>query len=79
MTKKKAQFRHAQRRAKQRYGLNLTASTYNAIKNRIVTNRSVPVKRKSSRITIHLVDYGDSTYKVVYDSLRHSIVTFLRQ
>lgn len=77
-TKTKAQIRHAKARAEQRYGIKLTDSVYYAIRDRIIKNKSEPVKRKSYRVTIHRVKYKNIEFKVAYDKERKTIITFLK-
>lgn len=78
MSKRKAQQRHARRRARERYGIELGRSTRQEIITAIHGGRSTFIRRQSHRVTVHdvLLDDGDHV-RVVYDSQRHEVVTFL--
>lgn len=78
-TKKQNERVHAKRRALQRYGLNLTKTVRNQFKSKIQNNQGTFLYRRSRRISIWEIDYENNKYKVVYDTLRGEIVTFLPQ
>jgi hypothetical protein len=77
VTKAAAERRHARRRAFERYGLELNMRTRRGIVEAIRTGRSRPVRRGSNRTTVHDVDVAGTTVRVVYDSERGELVTFL--
>ena len=79
MDKKKSERIHAKRRALERYDLNLTKVVRNQIKSKIQKNDGTFLYRQSRRVTIWEVAHENKMYKVVYDTLRGEIVTFLPQ
>lgn len=76
-SKRAAQFEHARKRAMTRYGLRLTRAVHDHFIKNIHVNGSTLVERQSHRISIHDVKLNDVTYRVVYDSTRKVLVTFL--
>lgn len=76
-SKAKAQRKHAKRRARERYGLDLTSHDFQMIINAIRKRKSIPIKRQSCRISHHMVLYKRRWLRVVYDKNRRQIVTFL--
>ena len=77
MDKKASQRIHAKRRAFQRYGLVFTKAVRNDVKARIKNNKGKFLYRQSRRISVWQIDYDNKQLKVVYDTLRGEIVTFL--
>jgi hypothetical protein len=78
--KAKAERTHARRRAAERYGIELGASTRGEIVAKIRGGKSAFVKRQSLRVAIHDVTLGDgTTVRVVWDKQRAEIVTFLER
>lgn len=77
MNKEEAQTRHALKRAKQRYGKNLSVIDLKQIANKIHAGNSVFVERTTRRITKHLVWYKGTRYLVVFDKTRSRICSFL--
>ena len=69
--------RHARKRFRQRYDGALNRSTLRSVILCIQRGRSVPICRTSNRVCLHMVDLGGKQAVAVYDSDRHSIVTFL--
>ncbi len=66
---------HAKKRALERYGLKLNQELYEELSARA---RRAPVHlRQSNRTTIRIIYYEGEFLKVVYDSHRHQIVSFL--
>lgn len=70
-------FRHAKKRAKERYDLSLTNEDLNALVKLIQNNKGIFVKRMSLNRTMFLVEYKNQNLKVVYDKARHAVVTLL--
>lgn len=72
------QFKHAQKRARERYGLFLTFEDYmsfvNLIREGTSSKRVLPLGRESISRSHFLID---DMYIVVYDKTRQSIATFL--
>jgi len=79
MDKKQSERIHAKRRALERYDLNFTKTIRNQIKSKIQKNDGTFLYRQSRRVTVWQVAYEDILLKVVYDTLRGEIVTFLPQ
>jgi hypothetical protein len=79
MDKKTSERIHAKRRALERYGLNFTKAIRNQIKGKIQSNGGTFLYRRSRRVTVWEVDHENKKFKVVYDTLRGEIVTFLPQ
>lgn len=76
--KARAQFIHAMRRAKERYGIEYTQELKKDFIHQIQTSQAVHVEKKSGRVSTFLVNYQGKVLKVVYDNKRKEIVTFLR-
>lgn len=71
---------HAKRRAFQRYGIILTKTLRQRIINIIQSgdrNRFTPVRKQSLTRTVFDVPLDGKTFRVVYDTKRHAIATFL--
>jgi hypothetical protein len=77
LSKHKAQILHARRRAKERFDLELTPKLRRQLIADIQAGRAWFVYRQSNRVSIWRVAVGKLTARVVYDSVRKSIVTFL--
>lgn len=77
VSKAEAQVVHAKRRASERYGLTLNRQSYGTIVKMIQEGRATFVRRVSNRISLFTVEYHNVPLAVVYDSLRHKVVTFL--
>lgn len=75
-SKAKSQRAHARRRLGQRTELS-GDGVLDAAVAAIRAGKSRPVLRQSHRITVHDVDIGDTTIRVVYDRKRASIATVL--
>lgn len=78
-SKTKCQRLHAKKRASERYDLELNRKQLDQIVELIQTNQAFFIKRRSNRITLFQVYFEDQWLKVVYDSVRKNIVTFLPQ
>lgn len=68
---------HSVRRAKERYGLDLSASDIDDIVVEIQAQKAKFIARQSNRLTVFQVVIGSTVCNVVYDSNRKTIVTFL--
>ena len=77
MTKKISEEIHAKKRALERYDLNLTPELLGYFRGHIKKNKGRFIERQSRRVTIWEVDKDGVTYKVAYDSKRHTIISFL--
>lgn len=77
-SKVKAQRRHAQKRAAERFGLFLNRDQLNALVKQIQTGYALLVEKQSNRVSVWRVSLPDGgSANVVYDKQRHTIVTFL--
>ncbi len=76
-SKKKSQFIHAQKRFKQRFGINFSRSMNDFFVSLIQKGKAFFVEKQSCRISIWDIDYDQETFRVVYDKERKSIVTVL--
>lgn len=70
-------FRHAQLRARERYGIRLTKELHAQIVKAIQDQKSVHVETQSHRVSVHDIDCGGTRARVVYDRQRKALVTFL--
>jgi hypothetical protein len=77
LTKKTCERIHATKRAQERYGLEYTKEIRDLIKYKIQNNKTILVQRVSNTRTVRLVDIEEYYYKIVWDSIRQEIVTFL--
>lgn len=85
LRKAEAQFRHAQRRAAERYGITLGWGEYLGLCRQIQDGWGEYLGKQSNRVTVWRVDAMATIDEVlvpvravvVYDKLRHRIVTFL--
>lgn len=68
---------HAFIRVKERYGFWLTKEDYNKLVQQIQSNKSIPLKKDTNRVSKHIVFYNDVLLYVCYDRVRKTIVTFL--
>jgi predicted HTH domain antitoxin len=68
---------HAKRRAKERYGIELNASSYEEINNIIRTGNAKLLKKQSLTRKLYEVRYRGILLKVAYDKARGQVVTFL--
>ncbi len=72
--KKNAQIAHAQRRAKERLGIDIDAQS---LANKIRNGESKFLYRESLRISHHSMLIGGKVYELVYDRKRNVVVTIL--
>lgn len=79
--REKSQFAHCQRRARQRYGIELTEDLYrawiDAIQGRNNAIRRRPLGKESLRLTHFAIAHGDIEIPVVYDRKTKTIKTVL--
>jgi hypothetical protein len=75
--KRKAQLRHAARRANERYGLQLSIHDLHRIIHDIQDGRASFVVKQSHRVSLFDVDVQDQKIRVAYDRVRKSIATVL--
>jgi len=78
-SKKQNQKTHAKRRALERLELNLTNEDLFHIGSKIKKGESNFIRKISNRLTVHEVEYNSQTLKVVYDTTRHQVITFLKK
>jgi hypothetical protein len=77
MDKRHAQFRHAMRRANERYGIRLTQHDLVTIIRDIQDGRAAFVVKQSHRVSLFDVDVQETKIRVAYDKVRKSIATVL--
>ena len=75
--RKKALFRHAKRRAKVRYDLQLSVDNHNEIVRLIQLQKGKCLGSQSNRVSHWEIEYKGKILHVVYDKLRKQVVTFL--
>ena len=75
--KAQTQRRHAQRRAYERHGLQLTRHDLNEIVRQIQAGKAHFVERQSHRVSLFDIDIDGRSARVVYDKQRKTIVSFL--
>lgn len=75
--KAKAQRAHAFRRARERFDLHLTQNDHAQIVRAIQGGKAKFVERQSHRVTLWDINYSGEDLRVVYDSQRKELVTFL--
>lgn len=69
---------HFKRRALERLGIDLNRQERAEIIKIIQTSGGrTLVKSRSNRVSTHRVEYKNRVFKVVYDKLRHALVTIL--
>lgn len=77
--KGKAQKAHAKRRAMERFGVELTNKKFAAIVELIQGQKAKFLDRQSGHTTRWLIELEGREVIVVYDSKRHTLVTFLHK
>lgn len=77
MNKRIAQRIHAKRRASERYGLTLNRHEMRGIVTQIRRGKAKFLSRESNRLTHWIAKIHGNDTRIVYDSERHTIVTFL--
>lgn len=78
-TKKDAERLHARKRASERYGIELNSKLRSNAVDQIQKGTAQFLCRESHRVTVWNVSINDILARVVYDSQRHEIITFLPQ
>lgn len=68
---------HARRAAQKRYGVDVGLLGMCEIREQIQSGRSRCLERQSNRVTIHEVEWSGMPMVAVYDTIRHTLVTFL--
>jgi len=68
---------HALRAAKKRYGVEVGLLGMCEVRSQIQQGCSKLLERQSNRVAIHEVHWSDVRMVVVYDNVRHTLVTFL--
>lgn len=68
---------HAKTRAIERYNTFLNRNDLFAIVKLIQENKSIPIAKKTNRITIHKINYKEVDLVVAYDKSRGSVASFL--
>lgn len=76
-SKEYAQYRHAIRRAKERVGIDLTITEIRALVKQIQSGGAEFVNKQTNRVSVFKLTLHGKETLVVYDSSRHTIVTFL--
>lgn len=74
---RKALRKHAKKRAKERYDLDLNSLMFHTLEKQIRDNKSTFIEKASNRETLHIVEIAGVRMPVVYDKIRNSIVTVL--
>ena len=77
MTKDESLFLHAQRRAWQRYGIDLSRDDYNAIGAMLTSTPRKPGYKISCRKYATRVTYNQRRLYLVWDRKRGAVITFL--
>jgi hypothetical protein len=72
-----SQQKHAVRRAEERYGLHLSGSDLNGIKNQIQNGGAEFLEKQTNRVSVFSVATPNGSVPVVYDNQRHTVVSFL--
>lgn len=75
--KRNAEILHAIRRARERYGLELSVADIEDLARLIQKQATKRVKAVSNTRVIHELECQNRTVWVVYDKKRHTLVTFL--
>jgi hypothetical protein len=68
---------HALKRAKERFDWELTKADLKKIRTQIQNGDSIPLKKSSNRVHVHIVTYNGVQLKVAYDKIRKVIVTLM--
>lgn len=68
---------HALKRARERYGLQLTHKDLRNIVRKIQAGKSTCIQKRSLRETTHALSYQGTPIVVGYDKVRQTICTFL--
>lgn len=76
-SKRASQLIHAKRRLLERYGMVLTRPLRESLLRDIRGGRACFLGRQSNRVSVWEAELQERKVTVVYDSLRHMLVTFL--
>ena len=77
-SKKRCQRQHTQQRASMRYGLTVGKKDYDDLCSRIKSGDGcVFLEKQSNRVSMWAVSMDGEWVPVIYDKIRHSVVTFL--
>lgn len=76
-SKLRNQIYHARKRAMERIGIDLTPQLRDQLIRDIQEGRCKFLWRQSNRLTVWRVFFNGKKYLAIYDSHRHTIVTFL--
>lgn len=76
-SKARAQKYHAKRRARERFGIDLSYNDQIDMVEMIRNGQSRAVEKRSLRVTVHELEWDGQTLRVVYDKSRGTIVTVL--
>lgn len=79
LTKKQASRVHFKKRARQRYGIKLDSDDVQAIGDMIRRGESQFISKQSNTRTVHKVEFNGSEMIVVYDRLRKTPITALKE
>jgi hypothetical protein len=77
LPKKRWLQKHASERASERYSKVLAPSDLKGIGRKIQAGKSTFVERRTRRVTVHDVEHNGELYRVMYDSKRNCVVTFI--
>ena len=73
--KRKQMASHVRRKFWERFGIKFTRETERGIKKAISTNKARFIERQSNRISVFEVEIEGTAAKVIYDKVRHCVVT----
>lgn len=69
--------RHAIKRCRQRFGINLTTREYEDISGQIKRGQSTFIEQQTNRVTLHIVEFNGVKARVAFDKKRSQIITFM--
>lgn len=75
--KRRQQFRHAKRRANERFGIHLDQNSECQMVKQIQNGQAKLLDRQSQRISVWGIEIQGQKVAVVYDNVRKAIVTFM--
>jgi hypothetical protein len=76
-TKRESQIYHAKKRARQRFGLNLSEHQLEELARDVQAQKFKFLERQSQRITVWLATIEEMEVVVVYDNKRQSVTTLI--
>ena len=77
LTKKQSEHIHAKKRIQERYGLSLNRHQLRELESLIQCGKGRFIEKQSNRVTVWEVSYQDCHMRLVYDTMRHSLITAL--